>query len=118
MLLYGQLQEELTLGGHSTDPMRSQPQILVITKVTGLSSSDNFGVSRIFTAKDTHLSIWAATVKCLAIFRNLMAPQDLKDLGFTERGTAQTPAKPETREGDNVDWEARKQKGFVAGIRR
>ena len=47
-----------------------------------------------------------------------MAPQDLRDLGFTDRGTAQTPIKPETKEGDSVDWESRKQKGFVAGIRR
>lgn len=47
-----------------------------------------------------------------------MAPQDLKDLGFSEKGAAQTPIKPEARNSDDVDWEARKQKGFVAGIRR
>lgn len=47
-----------------------------------------------------------------------MAPQDLKDLGFSTKGTAQTPVKPETEGGDSVDWESRKQKGFVAGIRR
>ncbi len=47
-----------------------------------------------------------------------MAPQDLKDLGFSERGSAQTPAKPETKAADAVDWESRKQNGFVAGTKR
>ena len=53
-----------------------------------------------------------------------MARQDLKDLGFKDGGEARTIPKEKiaSQDGavdkDSVDWETRKQKGFVAGIKR
>jgi hypothetical protein len=47
--------------------------------------------------------------------RNLMAPQDLKELGFHDRGGPR-PMLP--KQSNEVDWEARKQRGFVAGIKK
>jgi hypothetical protein len=48
--------------------------------------------------------------------RNLMAPQDLKELGFNDRSGGPKPKLP--KQNDDVDWEARKQRGFVAGIKK
>jgi len=45
-----------------------------------------------------------------------MAPQDLKELGFNERSGSPKAKLP--KQNDDVDWEARKQRGFVAGIKK
>ena len=45
-----------------------------------------------------------------------MAPQDLKELGFNDK--AGGPKSKLPKQHDDVDWEARKQRGFVAGIKK
>lgn len=47
-----------------------------------------------------------------------MAPQDLKDLGFKENNESGSVKKDAAVPQDSIDWESRKQRGFVAGIKR
>ena len=47
-----------------------------------------------------------------------MAQQDLSELGFREGGSqSKMPPAAAAHQGE-PDWQERKQKGFVAGIRR
>lgn len=46
-----------------------------------------------------------------------MAQQDLKDLGFKE-GTHASRSSKTDDSPQKTEWEERKQKGFVAGVKR
>lgn len=70
---------------------------------------------------DIFLLHCSVTEQAYKMVRNLMAPQDLKELGFQEDGSQKIPepsAKAPQQQTGETDWQERKQRGFTAGIRR